>query len=243
VRESLAITGDQPPHFAENSLILWLFGAGIPREIKRNMITCYSEKAPISESAPSDLWRILYRAKLNAMLLLSAPSRASEAHDHYRFLICVEQIMHIIDDVDAGHNPRLCTEGILGAIRDQFQPLFKSLFNNSEPRKTKAGAKNGKSENGDAPDPTLYLAQLMEAIIGAIAFALIARDDSRAAAERGDFDVLIYVYKFIPINPQYAFYALEKFLDTRLRSLDVTLDLLRQKNSPAVRSSAQSLPA
>jgi len=42
---------------------------------------------------------------------------------------------------------------------------------------------------------------------------------------------LIYIYKYVPINPQYAFYGLNNFLNTRLQGLGVSLDDLLLNNT------------
>lgn len=240
VRRALSLPETASIPAPENIMILWLFGAGIPREIKRNMITCDNEGAPVAQAAPRQLWRILYRAKLNGMLTLSAP-KANEAQEHYRFLICVEQILHQVDEASWDDG---CEFGklVLNIIRDNFQPNFKSLAKMGEARWSarKVARTTQRDDSAGLADPDLYLGQLMEAIIGAIAIAVINPGNGAKRPETVNLDSLIYVYKFIPINPQYAFYVLDKFLDTKLAYLDFSLDILSKAKPRVARGIAEA---
>ena len=207
-------------HFCRNCSILWLFAAGIPREIKRNLFICYSNSLALADNSSLDLWRLLYLSMLELMLATSAPKEAADVIKQYKFLICIETIKKSVDELRPekldfkAFMLDICT--VLGAhFGDEFAPLL-------------AAVPAAKRHNGELASPLRgYLPQLVEAIIGALILGVVSGDITEQYAAPRHLDVLIYVYKYIPINPQYAFYGLKKFLELRLRKLGVSFDDLR----------------
>jgi hypothetical protein len=68
-----------------------------------------------------------------------------------------------------------------------------------------------------------YLGQFAESLIGAVLLGVANGDIITAdGSELDRLDGLIYIYKYVPINPRYALYGLAKFLETKLRNIGVS---------------------
>ena len=78
-----------------NCAILWAFGGGIPREIKRNTFTCRQNSVDITTADPYEIWKLMYLGMVNSMLSVSPPKERSTRDAKYRFLILCEGLIGV----------------------------------------------------------------------------------------------------------------------------------------------------
>lgn len=91
VDQMLALNdGARSTQFIANSILVWIFAGGIPREIKRNVILCAANNLDLTEADHFTVWRVLFEDLLNALeswaLVLSKEKDIS-----YRFLRCLDE--------------------------------------------------------------------------------------------------------------------------------------------------------
>jgi hypothetical protein len=230
IRQSLGATESVSDDFLRNCTVQWIFAGGIPREIKRNLFACHSQGISMNDGSSFKLWRLLYLNMLNSMLAMSTPKEAAGVEDQYKFLICIESLIDRVKslpDIPDFHNFMCEALGILGR---HFGPAFRPLLAARANYPAKADAQHVKPETSPS---SVYFAQLVEALIGAIILAIANNDIASKETDTEQLDLLIYVYKYVPINPRYAFYGLNRFLETKLKTLEINLsDLLADAHVP-----------
>lgn len=223
IRQSLGVTESNSEDFLRNCTVQWLFAGGIPREIKRNLFTSFSQSISMDGNSSVELWRLLYLRMLNSMLAMSTPKEASGIEDQYRFLICIETLIDRVQTMPDTPDFRNFMREVLGVLRLHFGSTFRPLL---VAHPAKHSVQSVKSETASS---SVYFAQLVEALIGAIILAIANNDIMDKDNDDRHLNLLIYVYKYIPINPQYAFYGLNRFLETKLNTLEINLnDLLAE---------------
>jgi hypothetical protein len=226
IRRSLGVTESNSENFLRNSAVQWLFAGGIPREIKRNLFTSFSHNISMNDKSSVELWRLLYLRMLNSMLAMSTPKKAGGMEDQYRFLICIETLIDRVEALPDTPDFRNFMREVLGVLRLHFGSAFRPLLVAHPANSGKHSVQNVKSETVSS---SVYFAQLVEALIGAIILAVANNDIMDTDNDDRQLNLLIYVYKYIPINPQYAFYGLNRFLETKLNTLEINLnDLLAE---------------
>jgi hypothetical protein len=229
IRQSLGIR-ESTDNFLRNCTIQWIFAGGIPREIKRNLFTCYNRNISMSEGSSFKLWRLLYLEMLNSMLAMSTPKEAAGVEDQYKFLICIETVIDRVCSLPDVPDFHQFMSEVLGILGRHFGPEFRPLLVTHPDDPAKTTALNARHQ---APSLSIYFAQLVEALIGAITLSIANNDIAVSENDAGQLDILIYVYKYIPINPRYAFYGLNRFLETKLNTLEIDLnDLLLDNRAP-----------
>ncbi len=219
VRQSIGLAERSPQSFDLNCAVQWIFAGGIPREIKRNLFAAYAHSISMETGSPFDLWKALYLSMLESMQSIAGPKEAAGVEDHYRFLICTEAFVEQVQSLQSPPNFNRFMHDIVGVLRQHFgHVVFRPLL-------TPQADEHTKSDTQSAPMPTssIYLPQLVEALIGALVLAVATGDIEDDADQLAS---LIYVYKYVPINPRYAFYGLNRFLQTRLSVLAVDLNKL-----------------
>src|SRR5215471_18470779 len=149
------------------------------------------------------------------------------------FLICIEAIIGLVASTSEATAP----DEFIGEITN----ILASYFGESFGRLLDARfAGQGRTRKDDESAVTSYFGQLVEALLGALLFA-IAGPDGERKVNRSNLDSMIYVYKYVPINAQFAFYGLNSFLRTRLREFGVDLkDLLSSPRAPIAVATADS---
>jgi hypothetical protein len=194
------------------------------------------------DSSSVAVWRLLYLSMLKSMLATSAPKETAGIEEQYRFLICIETIINRVAILPEVPDFREFMHEVLRIVALHFGPTFQPLLGAGDVRKP---GQRARKHNAEPAPANGYLAQLVEALIGALVLGIANRDITEGGIE-DHLDILIYVYKYVPINPQYAFYGLNNFLKTRLESLGVSLDDLLMNNTDMPRRtekpSRQDLP-
>jgi hypothetical protein len=220
IRRSLGVTEGNSEAFLRNCTVQWIFAGGIPREIKRNLFTSFSHNISMNDNSSVELWRLLYLRMLNSMLAMSTPKEAGGMEDQYKFLICIETLIGRVEALPKTPDFRNFAREVMGIFRLHFGSTFRSLLDAPQTNPAWANAQNVKSGTVTS---SIYFAQLVEALIGAIILA-VANNDLTEENDAGQLGILIYVYKYVPINPQYAFYGLNRFLQTKLKTLEIDLN-------------------
>jgi hypothetical protein len=220
IRQSLGVTGGNSEDFLRNCTVQWIFAGGIPREIKRNLFASFSQNISMNDNSSVELWRLLYLRMLNSMLAMSPPKEAGGMEDQYKFLICIETLIDRVEALPKTPDFRNFAREVMGIFRLHFGSTFRSLLDAPQTNPAWANAQNVKSGTVTS---SIYFAQLVEALIGAIILA-VANNDLTEENDAGQLGILIYVYKYVPINPQYAFYGLNRFLQTKLKTLEIDLN-------------------
>jgi len=220
IRQSLGVTEGNSEDFLRNCTVQWIFAGGIPREIKRNLFASFSQNISMNDNSSVELWRLLYLRMLNSMLAMSTPKEAGGMEDQYKFLICIETLIGRVEALPKTPDFRNFAREVLRIFRLHFGSTFRQLLDAPQANPARANTQNVKSETVTS---SVYFAQLVEALIGAIILA-IANNDLTEENDAGQLDILIYVYKYVPINPQYAFYGLNRFLQTKLKTLEIDLN-------------------
>jgi len=230
IRQSLAVSESTAENFLRNCTVQWVFAGGIPREIKRNLFTCYSRGISMNEGSSIELWRLLYLNMLNSMLAMSTPKEAAGVEDQYKFLICIETLIGRVKSLPDIPDFHAFIREVLGILRLHFGSAFRPLLAAHPNYSAKMDALNVKPETSSS---SVYFAQLVEALIGALILAVANNDIASKENDAAELDLLIYVYKYVPINPRYSFYGLNRFLETKLKSLEIDLnDLLADPRPP-----------
>src|SRR5262249_24925550 len=179
----------------------------------------------IRTASPVDVWRLLYLAMLNSMLTTTAPKEAAGLEEQYKFLICIEAIIGAVGSASEATAPSAFLQEVTGILAAYFGQSFGRLL---ESRLTD----RARTRQDDETAITIYFGQLVEALLGALLFA-IAGPDGQRTVNRSNLDSMIYIYKYVPINAQFAFYGFKNFFRTRLRGFCVDLkELLSAPRAP-----------
>ncbi|QEC79728.1 P-loop NTPase fold protein [Mucilaginibacter ginsenosidivorax] len=72
-------------------LLIWLFGNGIPREIKRNILNLHRNHINIESSTPFTIWLILMNLSLESMKSWALVNNTND-FETYNFLTCLSKI-------------------------------------------------------------------------------------------------------------------------------------------------------
>jgi hypothetical protein len=212
-----------------NCSILWAFGGGIPREIKRNTFFCRQSGIDITSSNPYNVWKMMYLELTNSMLAVSSPKEPNTHEAQYRFLILCEQMMGLANqsyyaDVTGA---TAAADLIILSATNYVQAFCENCTDADIQRSENSEniANNQKAVINRAPIP--YLPQLGELILGLVVLTFSGKQ-KYPLLEQGmtELDSLIYVYKYLPINARYAIYALQQFLQTRLLSLSIPSEMV-----------------
>jgi len=177
-----------------------------------------------------ELWRVLYLGMLNSMLGMSTPKEAAGVEDQYKFLICIETLIDRVKSLPDAPDFHKFMREVLGILGRHFGPAFRTLLAAHPNHPAKGELLTTKTETASS---SIYFAQLVEALIGAIILAIANNDIASKENDAEQLDLLIYVYKYVPINPRYAFYGLNRFLETKLKTLEINLnDLFADSHTP-----------
>ena len=96
--------GSQPLHIS--TVLLWLFGGGVPREIKRNALACLEEPLRPKFESADRIWDVLFRRRIDEMQSwILRTGREDQAT--YDFLACLAETRALLDD----ENPRTMEAG------------------------------------------------------------------------------------------------------------------------------------
>jgi len=200
VKESIGFQGRSPgSHFRRNCVLLWVFGGGIPREIKRNMVTIHSSGLDLTKASSIRVWARLYLEMVTAMQ--TSPPRYTSNEGQFSFLRGLEGLLGILENVKESSDFQQLIEDFSGVVTTWFKPLI------GEKGRTK-------DQESIASADSRYLPLIAQIVIGFMALGAVA---ARSAREQRDhLDSLVYVSKYVTINPRYALFGLRKFLGDRL---------------------------
>jgi hypothetical protein len=113
-------------------MLVWLFGNGIPREIKRNMLILQRSRINLGETATIETWKTLICATISSMKSWALVNNSIDK-DTYNFLNCLNLLQATLPVAEFSN-----AEGAtwFGALMDYFVNFYPSRFSFSETGKT-----------------------------------------------------------------------------------------------------------
>ena len=203
------------------SALCWIFGAGIPREIKRcAMVVVGVSTAGGPTHSPFVAWKRLFVDMLEHMTTLL--ERDAEAKSQVAFLLAVEQLTALINGV-----PDNASVGLLLSAANQI------IW--GEPKRTEPAAIEGWQ--------AIYIDQIVQILIGTRSYGLVT---TSAAQENGGAlataSSLVNAYRYVPVNPLYAYHCLCRPSEASTLPVFPLLQALDETDTGAI-SSAASAPA
>jgi hypothetical protein len=97
VRQSLTamdvVWGEE---FERACLLFWIFGAGVPREIKRFVFSCFSSGIDVYDGQSFSVWKLIYLDMLQSMIKGTSQAKTDDAEAQYNFLLCIESLIKLV---------------------------------------------------------------------------------------------------------------------------------------------------
>jgi hypothetical protein len=78
-------------YFEINGVLIWIFGNGIPREIKRILLDLYQDSLNVETSSPFDIWITLINNSINSLKMWALINNANDL-EIYNFSICLRKL-------------------------------------------------------------------------------------------------------------------------------------------------------
>jgi len=203
IKEMLVLDDDFiTPRFSLNCRLIWLFGSGIPREIKRNVITCVTNNIYITDDDPYKVWEVLFISLLDSVRS-SALIDLRDDGGSYQFLRCLENIRQIVPT-----EPLSIVEfkGWYKSLVDNLSEHCELPFLQAELTKSSLNTSNANADN------VLYIQKsLIEVAAGAVAllFVLDEETDQRTDDQTNQ---LIEILKLLPYHLSFSAYKFSLFL-------------------------------
>ena len=173
--------------------LLWMFGGGIPREIKRNALVCLEARLPPKGSAPLDVWKLLFRARLDDMY--SWVSRVGTDNQiTYRFIHCLRESMSLLDQ-----EPKFdleCGRRIVAIWMKDFGPELSGPTN------------GGRTRDDLSLD---FGRSVVEILVSASALVYVMEDQPEELCHQS-IEQLDGVFRFTPTNLAFAGDRLKEYL-------------------------------
>jgi hypothetical protein len=195
IKGTIDVDSDCGPHFQRNCDLLWIFAGGIPRELKRNIFTIHSARLDLGKAPPVSVWKTLYLEVITPMQV--NPPRSTAIESQFDFLKGLEALLELVHGASADNRFQDLMESFSLLVAERFKSLL------SPELREKA--------NNEAP----YLSSIVQIVVGFLSLGGVLPGSD----QDGHLDSLIYVQKYVPINPKYALYGLRKFLGDRLKYL------------------------
>jgi hypothetical protein len=185
-----------PDRLNKNILVAWIFGSGIPREIKRNVVMA-ADGFDFAKDDPKDLWRILFTSLVES--LKSWALIASQDEDiSYNFLLCLEKIGAIRKGSPIGDNPTVWFKDLVALWSAHYELAFIHSTSEHETGHT----------NEDRDEP--FERGIFELMIGAYALLLVR--DEKIAVDAFPTDNLLNVFTLLAYSPSFAGFKFRSLL-------------------------------
>jgi hypothetical protein len=189
IKQSVSVDIRDGLNFRANSDLLWIFAGGIPREIRRNIFAVHSAQMNLGSAAPIAVWKLLYLEVIIPMQI--NPPRSAPLESQFRFLKGLEALLELVHSTSLNNQFQELMEVFSGIVTEWFKELI-----------TPEDEEDAKFSN--AP----YLSLVAQIVVGFLSLGgVLPRSQDHA-----EMDSLVYVSKYVPINPRYALYGLRKFL-------------------------------
>ncbi len=175
-----------------STLILWLFGGGIPREVKRNALMCLEVDINPNEVSAIKMWDYLFRLLLDSTKSWAARISRDDPVSS-GFLECLEESNRLLSEKQnyGGTAQEWCRN---------FIAIWKSYYDK---------AINLKSlSSGDIDEESLELERafgraVIEIVIDATGI-INAVDEGKSKLQNADIQHLLAIFEFIPSNLAFA---------------------------------------
>jgi hypothetical protein len=183
----------------KNILLAWIFGGGIPREIKRNVITA-ADAFDFVNGDPRQLWDILFSNLRDALKSWALIASADEDIS-YDFLVCLEKMGGLRSP---DQNPKEWYKALTGLWSNYFKLPF--VEPEAEP---KSNGDKTKPETARKNHSEKFERAIFELMIGA--YALLLTDD-KAKLEDFPTDRLLDVFTLFVYSPSFAAFKFHSLL-------------------------------
>jgi hypothetical protein len=201
IKETIVVGSDDGPNFDRNCALLWIFAGGIPREVKRNVFTIHSNRLNLGDAEPVLVWKTLYLDMISPMQI--NPPRSTAIENQFDFLRGLEALLVLVN----GANENSTFQDLMERFSHVVTVFFKPLLS---PERREIAKPSG--EVVESP----YLPMIAQIMVGFLALGgVVPKFDE----QDGQLGGLVYVAKYVPINPRYALFGLRKFLGGRLKYL------------------------
>jgi hypothetical protein len=197
IRKSVGADVSGGPKFQRNSDLLWIFAGGIPREIRRNIFTVHSARLNLGHASPIAVWKMLYLEMIAPMQI--NPPRSTSLESQFDFLRGLETLLVLVHGASEDSKFQDLMEGFSHIVTEWFKELLSPEVR----------------ENVKEFSQTPYLPLVAQIVVGFLCLGVVLPKSN----EEDHMDSLVYVSKYVPINPRYALYGLRKFLGGRLKYL------------------------
>ena len=191
----------EPMYLYPSTVMLWLFGSAVPREIKRAALEVLEAGFQPDTSSLESLWKRLFTARIRD-LYAWAFRIGDDSEINRRFLSCLDDNIRLIDSDDE----RLQTEVQLGhSIAEQWLAEFGELIASNGRlfgRLTPLNEERGELQ--PAKDSRMaYTGAVMDILIGATALTFVRKNEAGELSE-GSVGRLVRIFERIPANPSLA---------------------------------------
>ena len=177
--------------------LLWLFGSGNPREIKRNVLTCLEAGVEPYSSPAIAIWEQLLRSRLDEMSMW-ASNVGTNDEITYRFLCRLQDSEKLLEQVD-GSDPLN-----LGWARE-FADLWKKKFGLD---KLISSAQQTGKKLTDAE--VAHAGAAVDILLGGSGLAFVLEKGSKMSSVT--IEQLSNIFEIRTFNVAFAGRALEKYL-------------------------------
>jgi hypothetical protein len=177
--------------FFDNCVLMWVFGLGIPREIKRNVLICESAGRKLDTNDPLDVWRALYLALIDSLRhwALLAVHGEGRSYVALRYLDDIQNHLQALPS-DAGGLSK-CIKGIATSS------LAYVGTSNDHDGHVDITRKSG--DNADADSPIRRIALELE--IGLLALLAVT---TPAESREGILFRLMEIFPIVGLSPRFA---------------------------------------
>jgi hypothetical protein len=226
VEQMLAVDNkEHSAQFINNSILVWLFAGGIPREIKRNVILCSTNNLNLLEADYFEVWKVLFKDLLESQeswaLVLSKENDIS-----YQFLRGLD------DTIQKLPNKLMSGQEVISWYRDMiagWSAYYKLPF-----FKLEDGVSEATSGDAEGTQP-LFERGVFELAIGAVALLIVAnREDGD---ESDDYlKELLEIFTLLSYSLSYAGYKFNQLLER--------MGVIKQSDTNSVvKETVSTLPA
>ena len=194
-----AATGDT----AVSTALLWMFGSGIPREIKRNVRDCLEGNLSPRTTRPREIWKLLFRSRLDSIRCWTLHA-GGDNDSTYRFLVRLHESIELFDrGGEASYGQAWAKRFVT-----HWVTYMAELFSNGSQCRTSRLA---------------FGRAAIEILLGASAVVYV-KEESPPKLSDASTEELRRIFEFTRSNLQYARRLLQKYL-TRIEVLDVDTTL------------------
>ena len=188
-----------------STILLWLFGNAIPREIKRNALVCLEEGCPpkAKESPPQQIWELLFEAHMDNMT--SWASRFGDDNQITEQFLSMLQKSIIRDDGSSNKYDLEWGRRIVALWKKPLDTLIAT--------ENQAAIKLPASSN--VPNHVAFALtfgqEIIEILLGVTALVYVLNPTQELS--KRSIEILYKVFKFTPTNRIFAGKMMKKYID------------------------------